>query len=105
MAAAAANDDDDDDMDTYATTTMMASINEARRLATMRRARERESMLSDRVISHQQAHVYNAFEGFNAQMNAAMLSSSSAAAASSYDTRGYFVDEPDPEPEPDEPEP
>jgi hypothetical protein len=61
--------------------------------------------LSDRVISHHQAHVYDAFDGFNAQMSAALLSSSSAAAASSYDTSDYFVQEPEEEPEPRDSDP
>jgi hypothetical protein len=90
----------EEDADTYAATSMRASMMEGRRLAILRRTRERMSGLSDRVISHQQVHVYDAFAGFNAQMNAAMLSSSSAAASSSNDSSGYFVDEPDPEPEP-----
>jgi hypothetical protein len=121
MAAAAANEDDDDnavqsliglgfdtvdvaeDVDTYANTTMRAAIHEGRRLASIRRRRDamRRLNISDTVISYHQANEYDAFAGFNAQMNAAMLSSSSAAAASSSnDSSGYFVDEPDPEPEP-----
>jgi hypothetical protein len=89
----------EEDMDTYAATTMRASMMEGRRLAILRRTRERASSLSDRVISHQQVHEYDAFADFNTLMNNA-LSSSAAAASSSYDTSGYFVDEPDPEPEP-----
>jgi hypothetical protein len=41
---------------------------------------------------------YDAFADFNTLMNNAL--SSSPAAASSNDSSGYFVDEPDPEPEP-----
>jgi hypothetical protein len=58
--------------------------------------------MSDVVISHHQAQEFNAFADFDEQMQNAMLSSSSAAAASSYDTSNYFVDEPDPEPEPED---
>jgi hypothetical protein len=54
--------------------------------------------MSDRVISHHVVQEFDAFADFNVLMNNAL--SSSAAAASSYDTSGYFVDEPDPEPEP-----
>jgi hypothetical protein len=119
MAAAAANDDDDDDddddaplsssaaaaaedPDTYAATTMRASMMEGRRLAILRRSRDRMRRfnMSDVVISHHQVQEFNAFADFDAQMRNTMLSSSSAAAASSYDTSNYFVDEPDPEPEP-----
>jgi hypothetical protein len=57
------------------------------------------SRLSDRVIHHHVVQEFDAFADFNVLMNNA-LSSSAAAASSSYDTSGYFVDEPDPEPEP-----
>jgi hypothetical protein len=94
----------EEDPDTYAATTMRASMMEGRRLAILRRSRDRMRRfnMSDVVISHHQVQEFNAFADFDAQMQNAMLSSSSAAAASSYDTSNYFVDEPDPEPEPED---
>jgi hypothetical protein len=133
VAAAAANDDDDDnasrslialgfdyvdaanavpsssaaaseeDMDTYAATTMRASIIEGRRLAAIQRRRDTMSRLSSRLISHHHAHI-QIYTDTDAEFNNALLSSS-AAASSSTDSSGYFVDEPDPEPEPDDPGP
>jgi hypothetical protein len=121
MAAAAANEDDDDNavhsliglgFDTVDvnedaaptnTTAIIAALREGRRLAGIRRREDRWRRFNmvDTVISHHQAHQHNAFEGFNVQMNNALLaSSSSAAAASSYDTSNYFIAEPEPEPEP-----
>jgi hypothetical protein len=132
VAAAAANDDDDDTasrslialgfdygdaatavpsssaaaaedgMDTYVATTMKASIIEGRRLAAIQRRRDTMSRLSSRLISHHRSHI-QVYTDTDAEFNNALLSSS--AAASSTDSSGYFVDEPDPEPEPDDPGP
>jgi hypothetical protein len=61
MAAAAANEDDDDDdddddaADTYAATSMRASVIEGRRLA--ERRRDTMTRLASNFISHHYAHI------------------------------------------------
>jgi hypothetical protein len=82
MTAAAA----EDEVPT-ATTTISDALREGRRLAGIQRREDQ----------------WRRFNMVDTVTYTALLASSSAAAASSYDTSDYFVAEPEPEPEPDDP--
>ena len=92
--------------DTYAATSMRASIIQGRRLAAIQRAGDQERRLAARLISSFYAHEqtyggHNAttqYYGPNAELNAALDASSAAAATDTYNSTG--LPEPESEPEP-----